>query len=292
MPKAQQTPLLKDKGEFTRFQILFEVMRNQPHVKQKDISDKLGITIQAISKYFKKLTKEGYLEAGSERADYHVTTKGLIKLQEDVRSLEKFLTEIKNDLKTEHAWPAIATQPVKAGQEVGLMMKEGVIYTVPLDSPLTEARGVALMDAVAGEDLGLKDMRGKVEVKQGRIFILKVPSIRRGGSRATDLAKVKTYLDEFKPDRIGVMGAVGRAVLVKLGYEPDIEFGIGRSAAIAASRGMNVFVLVVGRMVNRVIEEIDQVNMKTGGSVIYEVKDAQKHEIETQNKFARQKYAA
>ncbi len=40
-------------------------MRNQPHIKQKDISDKLGITIQAISKYFKKLTKEGLLEAGS-----------------------------------------------------------------------------------------------------------------------------------------------------------------------------------------------------------------------------------
>ena len=66
MPKKPQEPhvLLRDKGEFTKFQILLEVMRNQPHVKQKDISDKLGITIQAISKYFKQLTKEGLLEVG------------------------------------------------------------------------------------------------------------------------------------------------------------------------------------------------------------------------------------
>ena len=71
-----QTILLRDKGEFTKFQILLEIMRNQPHIKQKDISDTLGITIQAISKYFKKLTKEGLLEAGSERADYHLTPKG------------------------------------------------------------------------------------------------------------------------------------------------------------------------------------------------------------------------
>lgn len=278
MARPQQTRLLKDKGEFTKFQILFEVMRNQPHIKQKDIADKLGITIQAISKYFKKLAKEGLLEAGSERADYHLTPKGLVKLQEDIRGLENYVFEIKKDLKIEHAWPAIATQPVKAGEEVGLIMKEGIMYTVPKDSPQAEAKGIALVDAQTGDDLGLKDLRGKVKIRHGRILIVKLPSIRKGGSRATDLIKIRDYIDEFKPDRIGVMGAVGRAVLTKVGREADIEFGIGRSAAIAASRGLNVFVLVVGRMVNRMIEEIDQINMKTGGSIIYEVKDAQKAE--------------
>ena len=249
-------------------------MRNQPHIKQKDISDKLGITIQAISKYFKKLTKEGLLEAGSERADYRLTPKAIIKLRDEVRTLENYITEVKNDLKIEHAWPAIATQPVKAGQEVGLIMKEGVMYTMSLDK-ITEAKGIALADAKPGEDLALKNLQGKVKVQQGKILIVKLPSIRRGGSRAADLAKVRAIHDEFKPDRIGVMGAVGRAVLNKLGLKADIEFGISRSAAIAASRGLNVFVLVVGRMVNRMIQEIDQINMKTAGNIIYEVKDAQ-----------------
>lgn len=253
-------------------------MRNQPHVKQKDISDTLGITIQAISKYFKKLTKEGLLEAGSERADYRLTAKGNTKLLEDMRNLENYVTAVKHDLKVEHAWPAIATQSIVAGQEVGLIMKEGIMYTVPTDSPLTQARGIALANAAIGEDLGLKDLQGKVKVNHGKILIVKLPSIRRGGSRATDMTKVKAIYDEFKPDRIGVMGAVGRAVLGKLGQEADIEFGISRSAAIAASRGLNVFVLVVGRMVNRMIQEIDQINMKTGGSIIYEVKDAQRLE--------------
>lgn len=275
MPKKTQSILLRDKGQFTKFQILLEIMRNQPHIKQKDVSDKLGITIQAISKYFKKLTKEGLLEAGSERADYHLTSKAVIKLREDVRALEGYVTEVKHDLKIEHAWPAIATQPIKAGQEVGLVMKEGVMYTVPSDTVITEAKGIALADAKPGEDLGLKDLHGKVKVKQGKILIVKLPSIRKGGSRAVDLAKVKAFYDEFAPDRIGVMGAVGRAVLNKLGLKADIEFGISRSAAIAASRGLNVFVLVVGRMVNRMIQEIDQINMKTAGNIIYEVKDAQ-----------------
>ena len=73
--KPSDTVLLQNKGEFTKFQILLEVMRNQPHVKQKDVSEALGITIQAVCKYFKKLEKEGLLESGSERADYRLTPK-------------------------------------------------------------------------------------------------------------------------------------------------------------------------------------------------------------------------
>jgi putative transcriptional regulator len=275
MPKKPQNILLRDKGEFTKFQILLEIMRNQPHIKQKDISDKLCITIQAISKYFKKLTKEGLLEAGSERADYRLTPKAVIKLREDLRALENYVVEIKKDLEFEHAWPAIATVPVKAGQEVGLIMKEGVMYTIPSNNSNMEATGIVIADAKPGEDLALKDLQGKVQVKKGKILIVKLPSISRGGSRAVDLVKVKAFYGEFKPDRVGVMGAVGRAVLSKMELKADIEFGISRSAAIAASRGLNVFVLVVGRMVNRMIQEIDHINMKTGGNIIYEVKDAQ-----------------
>jgi putative transcriptional regulator len=138
---------LHDKGEFTKFQILLEVMRNQPHVKQKDISDSLGITIQAISKYFKKLIKEGLLEAGSERADYRLTPKATAKLSENVRKLDAYVNAVKHEIKTEHAWPAIATQQVKAGDEVGLIMKGGIMYTIPHDAPAVEATGIALSDA-------------------------------------------------------------------------------------------------------------------------------------------------
>jgi putative transcriptional regulator len=272
--KQSNTRLLQNKGEFTKFQILLEIMRKEPHIKQKDISATLGITIQAVSKYFKKLSREGLLESSSERADYRLTAKAISLLQEDLKGLERYVNSTKIEVKMEHSLPAIATQKVSAGDEVGLIMKGGVIYTASPD--LCEAKGIAIGDALPGEDLGLKDLQGKLSVKEGKILIVKLPSIKKGGSRSADLQKIKTLFDEFKPDRVGVMGAVGRAVLNKLELKSDIEFGISRSAAIAASRGLNVMVLVVGRMVNRMIEEIDQINMKTGGSIIYEVKDAQK----------------
>jgi len=251
-------------------------MRNQPHVKQKDISETIGITIQAVSKYFKKLTREGYIESGSERADYRLTPKAALMMHEDVKSLERYVNSIKHEMKVERSMPAIATQQVKAGEEVGLVMKGGVMYTVTINNPDVEAKGIAIEDALPGEDLGLKNVQGKVRIKQGKILIIKLPSIRKGGSRTVDFDKVKAFYDEFKPDRVGVMGAVGRAVANKLGLKADIEFGISSAAAIAASRGLNVFVLVVGRMVNRMIQEVDSINMKNTTEVIYEVKDGRK----------------
>lgn len=61
------------------------------------------------------------------------------------------------------------------------------------------------------------------------------------------------------------------------GKEPFLYKGLlfvkSSAAAIAASRGLNVLVLVIGRMVNRMIEEVDSINMKSAAEVIYEVKD-------------------
>ncbi len=271
----RQTILLRDKSEFTKFQILYEVMRNQPHVKQKDIADKLDITIQAVSKYFKKLAREGLLEVGSERADYRLTPKGTAALRDNVKNLENYVRTIKHELKVEHAWIALATFHVAAGEHVGLVTKNGIFYTAPLGDSCVEATGTAISEANAGEDLGLRDLNGKVKLRNGRILIVKLPSIRKGGSRAADFAKIRMYYNEFKPDRVGVMGAVARAAANKLELKVDFEFGVGHCAAIAALRGLNVFVLAVGRMVNRVINEVDVQNMRFGGDVIYEVKDSQ-----------------
>ena len=58
--------------------------------------------------------------------------------------------------------------------------------------------------------MGLKNLEGKMNLKHGKILIVKLPSIRQGGSKAVDIAKVRALYEEFKPDRIAVMGAVGR----------------------------------------------------------------------------------
>jgi len=274
MPHQKTTRnVLREKGESTEFQILLEVMRKQPHVKQKDVADAVGITVQAVSKYFKKLTRDGLLEAGSEKADYRLTPKAYESLRDYLKSLDGYVSRIKSDLKIERLLPALATKPIKTGETMGIVMKEGVLHAVAMNHPDAEAFGTAATDAKSGEDVGLKNLQGKVKSKQGKILVVRLPSIKEGGSRTVDLAKVKRLYEEFRPDRVGVMGVVGRAVLNKLGLKADFDFGITRATALAAERGINVFVLVVGRMVSRMIEEVDLTNMKHGSNIVYEVKD-------------------
>jgi len=273
LARTTQTNLLRKKGEFTKFQILLEIMRNQPNVKQKDISEVIGITVQAVSKYFHKLMREGLVEAGSERADYRLTPKAIEKLSEYLENLERYVTRIKNDLKIQSVWPAMATRQIKAGDETGLIMKGGVLCAVSPKHPDAEAFGTAAADASPGEEVCLKNVRGEVKLRLGKILIVKIPSIREGGSRAVDLAMVQKLHETFKPDRTGAMETVGEAVLNKLGIKPNLEFVSSESVALAALRGLNVFVLVGGRMVNQIVEELDQISIEHAMHIMYEVKE-------------------
>jgi len=267
--------ILRSKSELTKFQILAEVLRSQPHVKQKDIGDFLGITVQAVSKYFSKLKKEGLLESGVGRANYKLTPKAYKKLEEYLADLESYARALRQKLKFKKIWPALASHRIRAGELVNLEVQEGVLYAVPFKNAST-AFGRAISDAEPGEDVGLIDLRGQTRLEQGKVLIVKLPSITEGGSRAADIDKIRRLYEEFKPHRTGVMGTVGRAVLNKLDIKAEIEFGVSRTSALAALRGLRVFVLAVGRMVNRIIDEIESTNIRYNANIIYEVRDCQK----------------
>ena len=73
--------VFKKKGELTKFQILAEIAKGQPHLRQKDIADQLGITVQAVSENLKTLVDEGWVETGSGQARYKITKRGIEKVK-------------------------------------------------------------------------------------------------------------------------------------------------------------------------------------------------------------------
>jgi predicted transcriptional regulator len=112
-----------------------------------------------------------------------------------------------------------------------------------------------------------------VKLRQGKVLLVKLPRTKEDRSKAVDLAKVKKLYQAFKPERVGVIGVVGKTLLNKIRHKTDFEFGISQETAVAASKGFNVFVIVVGRMANYVIEEIDIENVKHVTNIVNEVKD-------------------
>lgn len=267
---------LRSKSEITKFVILTEVFRNQPHVKQRDIGEALGITVQAVSKYFRKLIREGMLEPYTSKAQYKLTPKARKKLEEYILEIERYIGSLRRELKFERIYPAIASFKVKAGERVNIKLRDGVIYAVPFNEGNGKASGVAISDAEPGEDVGLVDVKGAVKMEIGKVIVVKLPNIKEGGSRTIDIEKVKALYEEVKPDRIGVIGTVSRAILNKTGLKAHIEVGVSTASALAALRGLKVLVFAVGGMASRIIDEIERIKVRYNVDIPYEVREAPK----------------
>lgn len=246
--------VFKKKGELTRFQILAEIAKQQPHLRQKDIAEKLGITIQAVSENIKSLTDDGFVEIREGTARYHITKRGIEKLKKEAVDLRKYADEVVETMNTyKSIWPAIAKEDLKSGENVWLKMEKGTLYATKEKSP---ASAEVLYDVAEGEDAALIKLSGTIKLKKGTVTIIRLPTINQGGSRSSDIHKIREiYKKGF--DKVGIMGTISRAVTDKLEISPDFEFATPHATVAAAKRGLNVLVFAVGKMNKSITKKLD-----------------------------------
>ena len=224
------------------------------------MADSLGVTVQAVSKHFRSLLAENLVAFSG--VEYVLTPQGRERLVDYTNFLQAQTRKAASCLRMERLWSAIALKPIRRGEDVGLVMKNGILYAVSRNCKDAKAFGVARTESSKGEDVALGNLRGRVSLRRGRVVVVTIPGINRGGSKRVDLEKVRKIRTRFNPQRVGVMGTVARVVANKLDLRVDLEFGVSRSAAMAALRGLDVLVLSTGRMTNRVLEEVEKVNIR------------------------------
>ncbi len=172
--------VLQSKSFATKFQILVEIAAGQPDIQQKSIAVKLDVTPQAISEYIKELIKEG-LVATEGRSRYKITNKGVNWVLKQSRELENYFTFVKKVLTDISICTAVADCNLSVGQVVGLRMKSGLLSAC--DNLSTSAKGITISDAKKGEDVGISNVEGIVELKAGNTTIGRISSVQSGGSR-------------------------------------------------------------------------------------------------------------
>lgn len=255
----------KKRGALTHFQILSEISKQDPHLKQKDLAKTLGITIQAVSENIKTLIELGYITSKDGRSPYKITQAGIDKVKRDAISLRKYtdsVLETMNHYKT--IWPAIATEDLKKDDVVGLFMNDGVLYAHKKEE---NATGIVIDDADANTDVSLTNLTGVIDMTVGEVTVVNVPTIKNGGSRACDLDLIKTIYKNGtnsgnKIDKIAVAGTVSRAVANLLDIPIDIEFAAPQATANAARKGLNVMAICVGDMSKAFIRELENEKIK------------------------------
>ncbi len=258
--------ILRSKNLATKFQIMLEIAAKQPNIQQKDIAKKLDITSQAVSEYVKDLIKDGWLSSQG-RSSYRVTREGvdwILRMARQLHSYSSFVGKIVSDIATS---TAIADDHLSPGQPVSLHMKDGLLFASSIISD-KGAKGTALSEAKKGEDVGVCNIEGVIKLETGKVTVAQVPSVQEGGSRNTDLTKLKQEIDRAKI--VGAIGVESLVALNSLGIKPDYAYGVKEAAIEAAYCGLPFLVVCAEDGVSALKQRLEEENLG------YEIVDLRK----------------
>ncbi|MEE9150780.1 MAG: winged helix-turn-helix domain-containing protein [Thermoplasmata archaeon] len=263
--------ILRDLRLSTELLVLLEVI-NDPHVKLKTIAEKLDITVQGASEYLRRMKKEGFIQ--SIGGEYRATKKGIEFLHSNFSELKEFVDLKIAELNIIDVCAAIAKTQIKEGDEVGLFMENGVLTAYSKRD--SQSKGIALSDADIDEDAAIKNLGGMVSLSPGIMHIVKLPSIREGGSNLVSIEEVKKLYKELNPGKIGAMDVVSIAVLKKAGIEPDFEFATLSASIEALEKGLDVMLFVSSDQVHLVASTIEGINSYIEDKILYEIVNPRK----------------
>ena len=265
--------ILKSKNLTSKFQILLEIAANQPTIHQKEIAENLEITSQAVSEYVKELTGDGWLSS-TGRSKYKVTKEGvdwILRMARQLQTYTLFVNKIVADLSVS---TAIAIDDLSPGQLVSLYMKDGLLFASDITSD-TGARGITASIAKKGEDVGISNVEGVISLGAGSVTIFKIPGIRKGGSRNTDVSILKSKISQS--DSVAALGIESIVVLKQAGINPDYLYGVKEAVVEMACHGLAVSVVCADYAISALEERLKE------DGVRYEITDLEtdKHFVES-----------
>lgn len=247
--------ILRDKRLTTKILILLELAADPLH-KQKDLSEKLDMTVQAVSDYFKIMKEEGLVR--KVKGAYRPTQKGILFLHSNFSSIRDFIDGQIRRLNIIDLCTAVARGPLRPGDRVGLFMESGELVAYKERS--STSMGIVVTEARKGEEVGVKELEGIVDLSLGEVRLLQVPSVQDGGSPSVDLRALAKAIEDFSPDRVAAIGAVAKVLLRRLGMECHIEYAVPTACIEACQKGLDVLVLAGEAGVHEVVNEVNAFN--------------------------------
>jgi predicted transcriptional regulator len=243
----------------TELLMLVEILE-APTYRMKDISDKLEITVQAVSQYISAMKKEGLLR--EQGGVLRPTRKGMQLLQEHFSGIKSEVDSILRRISVIDRCVAIAGKKVMKGQKVGLIMEDGMLMAFPgQKSPST---GEALEPAEEGDDVLVGNLEGIVDLELGELLVIETPSELDGGSKAANISRIRERLDDFSPGLLVAGDAVGAALLMKTSGEFFTIHAPIESAMSALSKGVDVAFAGTRDSTDKLLEAVSELKKSSG----------------------------
>jgi putative transcriptional regulator len=198
---------------------------------------------------------------------YTATVKGVEVLFTYLANLENYLAEKKRRLGLMQLTTAIAGDDIRQGDTVWLFMEEG--YLVARRNKQTTASATAVESALRGEDVAVRNVTGIIDLSPGHLSLFSLPPAGAGGSKTAPVTLIRERIASVRADKIGVMDAVGKALLLKLSLPCDFEFSPISTALELLQKGFDVLLLGEKRDIHRVISRLEDYNAGAFAEISY-----------------------
>lgn len=246
--------LLRDLRLGTKLLILLEAARD-PNVKLKAIAGRLGMTVQGVSEYMHRMREEGLLH---EIGGYRPTKKGVQFLHENLQELRKFVEESWKGTMIITSCSALAMDSISKGERVGLFMDDGLLCAYSgKDSTST---GVAECDARAGEIVIIKDLEGIVELRPGKIYMLRAHRAMLTGDDAKQMSVLRHRINVARGAVVAVHGLDAQVLAKQLGLMTDIRFSPIESTIEASQKGLDVLLIISSELADDLLARVKEEN--------------------------------
>jgi len=153
---------------------------------------------------------------------------------------------------------AIADSDLSVGQPASLYMKDGLLFASDVISG-KGAKGITVTEAKKGQDVGIRNVEGVIKLEPAEVMLGKVPNVHDGGSRSTDLVRLKREVKEAR--LVGAMGAEALIALMQIDVKPDYVHGVREAAIEAAYCGLPFLVVCSEDKVSILVQRLEEENL-------------------------------
>ena len=256
------TEPLRDLKKNTELLILVRVLED-PTVKLRDVSEDLGITVQAVSQYLSGMRKNGLVK--EQKGKLRPTRKGMQILQEHFNSLKNEVDTILRRIMTVDSCTAIAGKEIEKGDKIGLVMEDGMLMAYPGEK--ASSKGIAMESASVGDDVLVDRLEGIVDMTLGNLLIIEAPSELDGGSKKANIERASARIEALSPGLLVAGDLIGSALLAKATPEYFTIHAPVESAMSALTRGVDVVFCGSHESLDRMLSAVATLKKETGYTI-------------------------
>ena len=238
---------LRRSGAVTELLFLYECATTEP-TKLRPLATRLHVTVQAVSHIYRQLLARGEIEIVNGR--YRPTVSGVAWLHETLDRLAEDLTERLAHLHIIRSTRAIAQETLRAGELVGLEIKEGLLTA--RRGPHGSSRGRAATDARRGSLVEVTDLEGIVPIRPAGVAVRTLSE-----SELSDPGSPARLRAALAPTS-GLVAALGLevyALLTEAGISGIARFAVAEVGREATQVGVPVTIIVAERDLPHLLAE-------------------------------------